>query len=417
MIRINYQFKTVGPLFTGSDTNAGTLRTLRRQKIALARPTEYQSCLNEKSRRDAIVQILLGVWYCIDFDKIKGTRLMGIWDEFANKLSAAARSANKYQFLENLCRSWGIESVTSKQVLDAINLLSDEELLDTVRNESMYLVLSLRALKDEAKARKTEETGLFEPVMEPVKPEAVPATIQKTEDFIPCISGNSFRGRLRRLAMIDFCRRVGITRLDKKVYHTLFTGGFLDQSTQFEDFDKMEQFVAACPMLGVLGSAIGNMTIEGELMMGWAYPLCRERGTSDKSFWQYLDTVFQTRHDSSKTESGVQVAEPVTAAGGDDAKKESAMQMKYEYEVFAPGTPFEHRMACTSDKPLIMSAFGHLINLFRESPYIGGQGSVGNGELDLSDLTTPADCNPQVYLDYLEAEKDSLKQTWEGMRM
>ncbi|HOB44069.1 MAG TPA: hypothetical protein PKH75_12960 [Bacillota bacterium] len=408
MIRINYTFKTVGPLFTGSDENSGTLRTLRRQKIALAENQVYQTRLDEKTRRDAVVQILAGVWQAIDFDSIKGQRLMGIWGEFANKLTAAARAANKFQFFENLCRSWGIEAITNKQVLTALNLLTDQELLDTVRNESKYLVLSLRVLRDEAKAKKADNNNdlLFD--LEPVKPSNEAITVVKTEDFIPCISGNSFRGRLRRLAMIDFCRRVGIQRLDKKVYHTLFTGGFLDQSTQYEDFDRLEEFVKACPMLGVLGSAIGNMTIEGEMLVGWAYPLCRERGTGDQSFWQFLDTVFQTRHDSSKTESDLELT-------GED--KEGAQQMKYEYEVFAPGTPFEHRIACTSDKELIVSAFEHLIDLFKASPYIGGQGSVGNGELDLSELKIENGVTSNVYTKYLDENQVKIHEFWAGLKM
>jgi len=409
MIRINYTFRTVGPLFTGSDENSGTLRTLRRQKITLAEQQEYKSLLSEQDRRNAIVQILAGVWQAIDFDSIKGQRLMGIWGEFANKLTAAARAANKFQFFENLCRSWGIEAITNKQVLTALNLLTDQELLDTVRNESKYLVLSLRVLRDEAKTKKADNNNdlLFD--LEPVRPSNEAVTVVKTEDFIPCISGNSFRGRMRRLAMIDFCRRVGITKIDKKAYHTLFTGGFLDQSTQYEDFDRLEEFVKACPMLGVLGSAIGNMTIEGEMLVGWAYPLCRERGTGDQSFWQFLDTVFQTRHDSSKTENGLELT-------GED--KEGAQQMKYEYEVFAPGTPFEHRIACTSDKELITSAFVHLLGLFVKSPYIGGQGSVGNGELNLSELGQNINTDlGQVYTKYLDGHREEIQQFWAGLKM
>jgi len=408
MIRINYTFKTVGPLFTGSDENSGTLRTLRRQKIALAENQVYKSRLDEKTRRDAVVQILAGVWQAIDFDSIKGTRLMGIWGEFANKLTAAARAANKYQFFEILCRSWGIEAITNKNVLTALDLLTDQELLDTVRNESKYLVLSLRVLRDEAKAKRAENNNdmLFD--LEPVRPNAEAVTVVKTEDFIPCISGNSFRGRMRRLAMIDFCKRVGITKIDKKAYHTLFTGGFLDQSTQYEDFDRLEEFVKHCPMLGVLGSAIGNMTIEGEMLMGWAYPLCRERGTGDQSFWQFLDTVFQTRHDSSKTENGLELT-------GDG--KEDPQQMKYEYEVFAPGTPFEHRIACTSDKELIVSAFEHLIDLFKASPYIGGQGSVGNGELDLSELKIENGVTSNVYTKYLDENQVKIHEFWAELKM
>ena len=145
------------------------------------------------------------------------------------------------------------------------------------------------------------------------------------------------------------------------------------------------------------------------MLVGWAYPLCRERGTGDQSFWQFLDTVFQTRHDSSKTESDLELT-------GED--KEGAQQMKYEYEVFAPGTPFEHRIACTSDKELIVSAFAHLLGLFKESPYIGGQGSVGNGELDLSDLNQKTDDDQgQVYTKYLDGHREEIQKFWAELKM
>ena len=296
MIKIEYKFRTKGPLHTGSDVNAGTLRSLRRQKCILADPVVYESCLSPQARREAVCNIALCLWYAIDKDGIKGKRLMGIWDEFANKLIAASRASNKFQFLENIFRAWGIESVSSPALMRAIDALSDHELLDTVRNETQYVVLKTRYMRDQAQAKKDTEGGwqafLFNLDIEKKEPHK----IMRTQDMIPCVSGNSFRGKIRRLVMRDFCQRAGIAKLEKRVYHTFFTGGFLDQSTAHEDFDKMESFVNMNPMLGVLGAAIGNMTIEGDLKMGWAYPICRERGTGDESYWNYIDTVFQTRH-------------------------------------------------------------------------------------------------------------------------
>ncbi|NCN25985.1 hypothetical protein GW915_00260, partial [bacterium] len=105
-------------------------------KCTLADPVSYQSCLNDEQRREAVVHIAMGVYRSLDMGTIKGTRLMGIWNEFTNKLIAAGRAANKYQFLEALCRSWGLNSITKDYVLRALDALSDYELLDTVRNES-----------------------------------------------------------------------------------------------------------------------------------------------------------------------------------------------------------------------------------------------------------------------------------------
>lgn len=402
MIKLNYQFTTKGPLHTGSDINSGTLRTLRRQKCILPESISYESRLTEEQRRDAIVHIALGIWYALDWDGIKGQRAMSIYDEFTNKLLVASRSSNKYQFLETLCRSWGIESITNQNVLKAIDTLTDYELMDTIRNESMYIVLKMRAVKEEAKTKK-DENGRLIFDLPAIKPGS-PISVKRTEDMIPCISGNSIRGRLRRLVMADFCQRVGIIKLDKRVYHTFFAGGFLDHSTAYEDFDKMESFVNNCPMLGVLGAAIGNMTIEGEMKVGWAYPICKERGTGEKSYWQYLDTIFQTRHDSSKTEKDIELT-------GED----QTQQMKYEYEVFADGTPFEHRIACTSDNPLLVSAFWYGLKLFQDAPYIGGMGAVGNGEIDINWLLEKD--AEKYYLNYLEKKKTKIKEFWSNARI
>jgi hypothetical protein len=402
MIKINYQFKTVGPLYTGSDINAGTLRTLRRQKCIIPESISYCSYLNDEQRIDAITHICMGVWKTIDFEKIKGKRLMRIWDEFTNKLLAAGRVATKQRFIETLCRSWGINSLTQGYVLRALDLLSDFELLETVRTESLYIVLKFRALKA---ALKTDESSIEKYIWKNIDRKNQEKTIMRREDMIPCISGNSIRGKMRRLIMSDFCRQVGIKKMDKKAYHVLFSGGFLDQSTKYDDFSRMEKFVSRCPPLGVLGAAIGNMTIEGEVKVGWAYPLCNERGTSDQSYWQYLDTVFQTRSDSSKTETAIELLEENETA---------TEQMKYEYEVFADGTPFEHRIAFTSLDPLLISTFWHMLKLLESTPYLGGMGSVGNGEIK-PDWNLAG--NDEEYLGYLNQSQNEIKEFWENVNI
>lgn len=398
MIKISCTFTAKGPLHTGSDVNAGTLRSLRRQKTVLATPLSYSSVLTDADRLNAVTHILLGVWYGIDWDGIKGKRIMGIWDEFAGKLLAATRCGNKYEFLETLCRSWGIQSLGNSTVLQALDALADWELLETVRTRSVYLILKLRALKDIAKEQRQEEGRLaFE--LAPIQPGPRTAVV-RTEDWLPCISGNSIRGKMRRLAMLDFCRRTGITRMTKRCYHTLFAGGFLDSSTQYEDFDRMEKFVSMCPMLGMLGAGIGNMTIEGDAKIGWAYPQCLERGTGGKSYWQYLDTVFQTRHDASRREDKIELT-------GED----QTQQMKYEYEVFADGTPFDWRLACVSEHPLMVSAWWHLLRLFADAPYIGGMSAVGNGEIAL-DWTI--EDGGAVYCEYLDQHAPAIREFWES---
>lgn len=385
MIRLDYTFTAVSPIHTGSDTNAGTTRTLRRQKIILQEPVTYESNYTDEPRRDAIVDVLYAIHKSIDWDSIKGTRLMGIWDEMYSKVLKAAGAANRHQFFQGLCDGWDIRSVHDIDIVDTLNSLNDEELLSTLRDETQYLILKLRQ-----RVKSKGQASLFDR-------EQTPSTYTKTFEMIPNISGNSIRGKLRRLVMYDYCRLAGIEKLSASDYHTLFTGGVLDDSTRYEDIDKREKLIEMCPMLAVLGAAIGNMTIEGMLAVGMAYPVCSELGTGEKSYWEYLDTIFQTRLDSSKTEQAIEI----------DGKSESTVQMKYEYEVFSPGTPFNHGFRMMELDEIAVSAFWHLLKLFKQNPFVGGMGAIGNGEICLVELE---DGDDSAYLAHIEKKAGEIRE-------
>jgi len=389
MIKIDYQFKTKTPLHTGSDKNLGILKSLRRQKIILHHENEYSSYFNDDERVEAIVQILIAVHKSINFDNMKQKRIMGLWDEWYSKLLRAATVRNKRQFLNELCVSWDIRSINNINIVDVFEKISDEELLETIRNDAHYIILKLRK---RAKEKNVQNIDMFK---EDIKKDKY----IKTYEMIPIVSGNSIRGIIRRLGMHDFIDKIGITKISKDNYHILFTGGVLDESTMYEDIEKREKLIAMCPIIGVLGAAIGNMTIEGMVSVGMAYPVCRELGTGKLSFWEYLDTIFQTRSDSSKTEKEIEIV----------GEHEEPDQMKYEYEVFSPGTIFNHGFRMFDFNPLLVSTFWHLLFLFKENPFIGGMRAVGNAEIDLSELNIPRKSN-ELYINYIEENKNNIKE-------
>jgi len=386
MIKIDYTFTTKTPLHTGSDKDYGTAKTLRRQKIILQEPIRVKSeFADEDERNEAIVSILLGVHKSIDFDGVKGRRMLGIWDEWFSKILKASTMSTKAAFIGSLCEGWGVRAIKDDDVLAIINRISAEELIETARSSAHYLTLMLRT-----RSKEKGQPSIFS------GGQRKPGEFVKTYEMLPMISGNSIRGILRRLVMHDYLVRTGITKLSKSNYHMLFTGGILNDSTMYEDLDKRKQLIDLCPMLGVFGAAIGNMTIEGSMSVGMAYPQCRELGTSEKSYWEYLDVIFQTRLDSSKTEKDIEIE-------GDD-KRTAPDQMKYEYEVFAPGTPFSHAFRMLEMDPVWVSAFWQAIKLLKANPFIGGMWAIGNAECDLSQLIVPEGAE-QLYLDYLEQHK------------
>jgi hypothetical protein len=388
MIKIDYTFTTKTPLHTGSDKDYGTAKTLRRQKIILREPVKVKSAFaNEDERNDAIVNILAAVHRSIDFDGIKGRRLMGIWDEWFSKLLKASTTNTKAGFIGCLCEGWGVRAIKDDEVLEIIDHISAEELIETARTNAHYLTLKLRT--------KTKEKG--QPTIFSSS-STKSGEFVKTYEMLPMVSGNSIRGIMRRLVMHDYIVRAGIQKLSKSNYHMLFTGGILNDSTMYEDLDKRKQLIDLCPMLGVFGAAIGNMTIEGSMSVGMAYPICRELGTGEKSYWEYLDMIFQTRLDSSKTEKDIEIE--------GDEKRTAPDQMKYEYEVFAPGTPFSHAFRMLEMDPVWVSAFWHALTLLKENPFIGGMWAIGNAECDLSGLVIPDGAN-QVYLGYIDNAKEA----------
>jgi hypothetical protein len=201
--------------------------------------------------------------------------------------------------------------------------------------------------------------------------------------------------------MHDFCEKVGITRLDKSRYHQLFTGGNINDSTRYEDIDYRERYINMCPMVGLFGSAIGNMTIQGSLLVSHAHPICVEHGDGDVSFWEYVSSDFGTRRDDSKIEKDVEIRQDIS-------EDKSPNQMLYRYEVLVDGTPLSHQFVCVSSSPLLQSSFWRALELFKEKPFIGGMSSVGMGCVELEyEVPTSGSI---LYLAHLEEKKEEIRK-------
>jgi hypothetical protein len=201
--------------------------------------------------------------------------------------------------------------------------------------------------------------------------------------------------------MYDFCQLAGITNMPPNIYHQLFTGGTINDSTGFEDIGKRLEVIDNCPMLGLFGSAIGNQTLQGELKVGQAKLICSENRNGSGSYHDNIDIIFATRLDSAKLETDIVI----------DGEDKETHQMKYEYEVFASGSEFAHSFGCTTDKPLLVSAFWHLIGLFKNHPYITAKSSIGHGEIDLSEIEIPDNSN-KIYLDHMAENAEKIKEYW-----
>lgn len=116
----------------------------------------------EENIRDVAITTIYGIWSCIDWDKVDSRRAYGIWDEFGNKIKAAAMTTNSYEnFVEKLARKMDVRSLRSRIFRD-VSQQSEEfkqAVLKLIREETLQLVLEVRLNRD---ARKAMEESLKE---------------------------------------------------------------------------------------------------------------------------------------------------------------------------------------------------------------------------------------------------------------
>ena len=400
-MKVNYSFTALTPLFTGGDENNGTLRTLRREKRLLTNPVKFKSIFNNKiERTKALMNLVYPVY--TNIDKNLKTDNYGFYEAYANKVKAALATENKKQFLNKLLESCGIVVLADgsyQLVREALDKFSDVEFLETMREEHQYLMILLREYVSWYRSNEGKQIGAHMSIWEQQSDPLI-EEIEFIKNFenVPYFGGNSIRGYLRRVIMYDYCKLAGVSKMNKDTYHQLFTGGNITDSTGFEDIAKREKYIEMCPAIGLLGSAIGNMTIEGEMKVIGARLRCKENGTGDLSFWQLIEQNFGTRLDSSKREKKIEIVN----------NTEQKSQMIYQYENFITGSVFDSAFVITTEDELILSAFWRMMKLWKENNFIGGNSARDSGMIDISmDIPENADAK---YLEYISSKSKEIKE-------
>ncbi|MEM0473030.1 MAG: hypothetical protein QXX84_09050 [Sulfolobales archaeon] len=229
---------------------------------------------------------------------------------------------------------------------------------------------------------------------------------------VPIISGNSVRGRLRRLLSRDFMERVGF-RLDlsnskhQKLYHTIFAGGVLTSPSEESEVGELDltlkhKIVSYILPLRLFGASYSNQMIEGRVLVGHLLPVCRElseyTGIDSKvSFYQLIGRMFQTRRDELRVKP---------------QSDDQPVQMLVEYEVFSAGTRFYHEIVLeTTDEGymLDLSTLTRTLKIWMQNPYIGGKSSIGFGKLQIQ-YSLPSGASEDHYVRFVEDNADTIRQ-------
>lgn len=230
--------------------------------------------------------------------------------------------------------------------------------------------------------------------------------------ILPYISGNSIRGKLRRLIIHDFFSNLNYEP-DLKMHHIFYSGGVLESTEQMygnvdlELRKKIRDFIIP---ISLFGASIGNQILAGKLQIGHIFPICLEYRDflpekfkieqSNISVRLFTDDSFITRRDDLNVEKD---------------KDEQAVQMKVDYECFIPGTKFYHWMALDYPTDIESSCFGRLLNLFKENPFLGGRSAQGDGEIRFQ--YEPEFVDDSLYLKFLENKKEDIIKTLDDIKL
>jgi hypothetical protein len=221
---------------------------------------------------------------------------------------------------------------------------------------------------------------------------------------VPYISGNSVRGRLRRLIMSDLCDLVGYTFANEHVWHAFFGGGQLQAvgPSGVVDVGMRKEITRLIPPVALWGFSLGNQVLESKLVVFDMDVLCDEmrpyvpdkyKNLCTSSFNQCVSNVMFTRRDDKQS-------------GRVKDDDDPAIQMKVEVQVLVTGTRFYHGFIVRRDpSPIEVSCLHRAIVLWRDIPNIGGKSGSGFGRLDLAYEGTIDD---RPYLDFITASKEAI---------
>lgn len=194
---------------------------------------------------------------------------------------------------------------------------------------------------------------------------------------IPVISGNSIRGIFRRHIMRDLIESVGlkVPDISDELYFMLFTGGLLRKGIkQTIPRFSIKEIRELLPPVSLLGTIVGQRMIQGKMLVGIGYPICKETtkytGVETKtSVWEYLEEVNYTRRNDREDTKNEEEATDKT-------------QMQYFVEVLAAGCKFQHEFVLLNSTPLEIACFERGLELMYQYPYLGGMSGRGHGKYE-----------------------------------
>lgn len=220
---------------------------------------------------------------------------------------------------------------------------------------------------------------------------------------LPYYAGNALRGQLRDLLADHFLSALGLpaSRTQPAValwfFYALYSGGALEEKSsaqkaltkQLGDHGAIRAmgiraFREHCPVLSLLGCALGNRVLPGRLFVADLRPSCREWGTGERPVAELLTWEYLTRRE-------------------DHEEHEEHHGMIANTEVLRAGAELDGGIDCVHGISAIeRAALGRGLQLLRQRGMLGAENRRGMGRVRMDLVGCP---DPAPYDDWLVAQK------------
>lgn len=220
---------------------------------------------------------------------------------------------------------------------------------------------------------------------------------------VPIISGNTLRGRLRRIGEELFRDAAGYAGLlSPAAAHTLRGGGSLAKTGK-EPLSgaRLARMRELVPQLGVFGGAGGGTIIGGALDVGKVVPHVAETAritgvhTTTAAF-NATQVEAYTRQDDDRQHDFVGVPATATLTFDEDGHPTvvatGGNQMRFHIETFPAGTTFSTWLRLRRPTDLEAAFFADVLAEFAQNGRLGGRIAIGHGQVraDLTPTREPA---------------------------
>lgn len=211
---------------------------------------------------------------------------------------------------------------------------------------------------------------------------------------VPVISGNTVRGRLRRLGEELLRDAIGYEGLlTPAAAHTLRGGGALAKTSgEPLSGNRLRRLRELVPQIGVFGGAGGGTIINGALDVGKVVPHVSELShitgvVCDQSSFTSTQLEAYTRQSDADSHDFADVLMPAEpdatlvfeADGRPDPSVRGGNQMLFHVETFPAGTVFSTWLRLRRPSALEMAFFVDVVRSFVDDGRLGGRVAAGHG--------------------------------------